>query len=336
MATKHNGKSECSFSWRRELDWEYNLEFFVLRYQSCAQPPDEIEAWIAPGVGSNLCRLQFNGHRIIDFRPELLRPDFTGTPVLYPTPNRVRNGVFRYQGKNYPQILRGATILEHGLVHGEMWSCDEPEITDRTVVLKTWLDFAPFNPLFAVFPFHHRLNVEFHLFDDGIQIGYTLVNQDERAIPFGFGLHPYFMRLGGDQHTLVELPATQVMDAGADLIPTGRLIPVNGTRFDLTQPVAIGDLDLDHVFTGLIPGRCARVFYPDLGLSVVLQATSDFTHQVLYSPRGMDFFCLENQTCSTDAHNLYDQGFIQESGLKFVGPGETHTGSVTYRIAQEK
>jgi aldose 1-epimerase len=126
-----------------------------------------------------------------------------------------------------------------------------------------------------------------------------------------------------------------VMDASADLLPTGRLIPVKGTQFDLTRLVSIGDLDLDHVFTGLIPGRCARIAYPGLGLNVIIDASPDFTHQVLFSPREMEFFCLENQTCSTDAHNLYDRGFIQESGLKFVAPGEKHTGAVIYRIVQE-
>jgi aldose 1-epimerase len=92
---------------------------------------------------------------------------------------------------------------------------------------------------------------------------------------------------------------------------------------------------LDHVFTGVQNGRSAQVSYPGLGLRVKLVTTPDFSHMVLYSPRGVNFFCLENQTCSTDAHNLYDRGFARESGLKFVHAGQTHTGSVTYLIHME-
>jgi aldose 1-epimerase len=82
-------------------------------------------------------------------------------------------------------------------------------------------------------------------------------------------------------------------------------------------------------------GKYAQVIYSDLGLRVQLLTTDDFSHLVLYSPRGAGFFCLENQTCSTDAHNLYDRGFKTESGLKLVPVGKVHTGSVTYLIIKE-
>ncbi len=327
--------TDCSFSWRREVDQKHNLEFIVLHYRDCSSAEIDLEAWITPSVGSNLCRFAVNGATIIDYDPKLLRSDFTGTPVLYPTPNRVRGGVFRYQGVNYPQVLRGNEILEHGLVHGETWEFAEPEILAESVSLKTWINFEPFSPLFTAFPFRHRLGIEFALLKSGIKITYSITNQDEQAIPFGFGLHPYFMRLGGDEATWIEIPTDYVMDTSSDLLPTGRLISVNGTQFDLSQPVAIGSVDLDHVFTGVRAGKFAQVSYPDRGLRVQLLTSSDFSHLVLYSPRGETYFCLENQTCSTDAHNLFDRGFIRESGLKFVAPGEQQSGSVTYQILTE-
>jgi hypothetical protein len=44
----------------------------------------------AEGRG-NLERLTFEGRAVIDFDPELLsKHDYTGTPVLYPTPSQVR------------------------------------------------------------------------------------------------------------------------------------------------------------------------------------------------------------------------------------------------------
>jgi len=121
------------------------------------------------------------------------------------------------------------------------------------------------------------------------------------------------------------------MDAAADLLPTGLLRDVTGTIFDLRQPVTVGSLDMDHVFTGVQPGKHAVVRHNG-GPEIVLEATPDFTHLVLYTPRGEKYFCLENQTCSTDAHNLFDRGFAVESGLKTVKPGAVHSGSVTYAI----
>lgn len=327
--------SESNLSWRWEDDPRHNLEFFVLSCRSTTPNGFDLEAWVTPSVGSNCCRFSVNGAAVIDFDPSLLRSDFTGTPVLYPTPNRVRGGVFRYNGRNYPQSLRGVEIFEHGLVHGEAWQYRQPQIQGDSVEFSTWIDFEPFSPLFTAFPFKHRLELEFRLQTSGLKITYTLTNQDEQALPFGFGLHPYFMRLEGDEDTLVQIPAEYVMDTSADLLPTGRLLPVQGTHFDLTEPLPIGSLDLDHVFTGVRAGQSASVFYRRQGLSVRLLASEDFSHMVLYSPRGVNFFCLENQTCSTDAHNLYDRGFTRESGLKLVQPGGVHSGSVTYLISRE-
>jgi aldose 1-epimerase len=126
------------------------------------------------------------------------------------------------------------------------------------------------------------------------------------------------------------------MEATKDLLPTGRLLPVKGTGFDLRHPVNVNKLDMDHVFTGISEGQAARVSYPDLRLNVRLAATPDFSHLVLYTPPSAQFFCLENQTCSTDAHNLHNIGFKMESGLKFVAPGESRTGAVTYEILRER
>jgi aldose 1-epimerase len=301
------------------------LEAVVLSYGG-------LEAWIVPSHGSNLARFTVGGRAVIDFDPGLLSEHgYTGTPVLYPTPNRVRDGVFRWKGRDYRQLKRGELVVEHGLAHGEPWQCGEPVREPDGVRLQTWLDFQPGAAVFEAFPFPHRLSLEFHLSSGGIRLSYAIHNQGGEEIPFGFGLHPYFQKLGGEADTLVRLPAQAVMEATADLLPTGRLVEVSGTPYDLRQPVAVGSLDLDHVFTGIPAGGRARVEYCGLGLSVALEASEDFTHLVLYTPRGEGFFCLENQTCSTDAHNLFARGFTRESGLKTVKPGETRQGFVNWR-----
>ncbi|UCF97527.1 MAG: aldose 1-epimerase [Spirochaetaceae bacterium] len=309
------------------------LEAVVLSHDGGGDPQKAMEAWIDPGYGSNLCRFSVGGKNIIDFDSRLLlEHDYTGTPVLYPTPNRVRDGVFRWRGRSYRQTKAGSLIVEHGLVHSERWERSEPIAEAESAALQTWIEFREGAPVFEAFPFPHRLTLEFRLSPRGVAVTYTIENRGNEEIPFGFGLHPYFVKLSGDELTFVTIPADSVMDATPELLPTGKLIDVKGTIYDLHTPTAIGVLDLDHVFTGIRPGAHARIEYRDLGIAVNLEATEDFSHAVLYSPRGEDFFCLENQTCSTDAHNLFDRGFARESGLKTVRPGETHQGRVTYSI----
>ena len=77
--------------------------------------------------------------------------------------------------------------------------------------------------MFEAFPFPHRLGLEFRLSERGVTVTYTIHNQGEAELPFGFGLHPYFQKLAGEEGTFVCLPADSVMEATSDLLPTGRL-----------------------------------------------------------------------------------------------------------------
>ncbi len=319
------------FSARTERGADFTA--IVLAHDGGGDPRRAMEAWIVPGYGSNLCRFEVGGKALLDFdRAHLLTRDFTGTPVLYPTPNRVRSGVFRWQGESYRQSRNRSPVLEHGLAHSEAWDAGEPRVERDGAGLETWLEFREGKSIFESFPFPHRLALRFQLGARGITIAFTIRNNGPREIPFGFGLHPYFVKLSGDEGTFVSLRAGQVMDATSDLLPTGRLIGVAGTIYDLRKPAAVGSLDMDHVFTGIRPGKVARIEHRGDGLAIDLEASEEFSHLVLYTPRGEKYFCVENQTCSTDAHNLFDRGFTRESGLKTVGPGAERTGTVTYAI----
>lgn len=165
---------------------------------------------------------------------------------------------------------------------------------------------------------------------DGIEIKYSIENKDDKDLPFGFGVHPYFRKLSGEKDTLITIPAQYVMDYTSDLLPTGRLIDLADTIYEIRNETEIGALDLDHVFTGIEKGKYAEIKYNSLGMKIELHTSEDFTHLVLYSPAGKDYFCIENQTCFTDAHNLCERGFKAQSGLKFVSSGNTFSGTVKY------
>jgi len=99
------------------------------------------EARISLNYGANLCQYSFNGKKIIDYEPELLRShDFTGTPILYPTPNRVENGVIKYKGKLFSQVKRNRQIFEHGLVYDEPWKLKRISTEKDRVVLEAKID----------------------------------------------------------------------------------------------------------------------------------------------------------------------------------------------------
>jgi aldose 1-epimerase len=115
-------------------------------------------------------------------------------------------------------------------------------------------------------------------------------------------------------------------------LPSGKLLPVAGTPFDFRSPQPLAGKFLDDVFFGLKPEAPATVEFQETRRRLVFAASADFAHLVVWTPKDAPFFCIENQTCSTDAHNLHAQGLRREANLQVAPPGKTASGQVELRI----
>ncbi len=131
------------------------------------------------------------------------------------------------------------------------------------------------------------------------------------------------------------------MPTDSELLPTGELRNVSGTSYDLTQPQPVADMMFDDVWTGLVEGKHPYIQYDHLGIRVIQEGDSPFSHVVLYTQRESDlsFICLEPQTGSTNAINLHQRALITgdktleaASGLTVVEPGAIDTGTVLFHV----
>ncbi|HZR44783.1 MAG TPA: aldose 1-epimerase [Ktedonobacteraceae bacterium] len=313
-----------------------------LLYENHEKPAHSITVSIAPELGSNMFRFRVGEHEIIYCEQELLkRKDFTGNFVLWPLPNRIRNKRYSYQGKDYSLAAvhrpQGNAVLIHGLVLDRVWQYEPPVVEQDAVSVMTYVDINPASPYYSSYPFDSRLSLTYRLTRNGLTVTYHVYNNGNQTLPFGFALHPYFSLLGGLDDTLVSLPADIVMEADDELLPTGRLFDVNKimyAMYDLRKLQPVGNLKLDHVYTGLHKHEDFVIDYRMHGLQVHIAATDDFTHSVIYAPGGTPYFCLENQTCSTDAVNFHNQGPERRemAHLLEVPPGETSSGSIHYLL----
>jgi aldose 1-epimerase len=288
---------------------------------------------VAPDLGSNMFAMRYGNHDIIYHEPDVLAArGFTGNFVLFPTPNRVANSTYAWNHALHRLEKRGKVVLNHGLVFDEPWNYATPVITNTYASVTTSITIDKPSPLFEGYPFPCTVTLTYTLKKTSMTITYTVTNLGKEEMPFGFGLHPYFARLSGNAKTYISAPANSWMESPSDtLLPTGKLIRVNGKPYDIRKPKSVGSLELDHVYTNLTPKQYATVDYRTLGFKVVLKPTSDFTHLVVYT--GHDkAVCIENQTCSTDAINLWNKGYKKESHLMTVKPSGKKTGSITYQI----
>ncbi len=320
------------FRWREDKEASFGLASWQLRYEDPNDPRLNLAARVCPEAGANLFSLVLGETELLHAPTDLksLRGAGTGIPILYPTPNRVRNGRFTFEDREFKFSDDGRTTI-HGLVLRAPWKSEPPRPDGDGVTLRTWIDFEPGTAHYDRFPVKNRLAVDYRLSARAVRISFTVENRDSRRLPFGFALHPYFRILGARDQTFLQVPAQARMEATPDLLPTGALLPLEGAPFDLRRPRPLSELALDDVFWGVKPDEAPCYEARDAGVRVELPASEHFTHMVVYTPKGRPFFCMENQTCSTDAHNLHARGLVKEAHLLIAEPGRSVSGWVEFR-----
>lgn len=291
----------------------------------------------APQAGANLYSIQIHGTELLR-QPD--KPgDFTGfrygTPVLYPTPNRVRDASFTWEGKTYKFDANERTNFLHGLVHSAAWTVVSQNVENDKATVVCELPFEPGKPWFEKFPFPHTLRLTIEVRDGAVKWTYAVDNsKGTAAIPMGFALHPWFLYQGARKDTHLTVPAKHFMEAEG-MLPTGKLVPLEGTKFDARRGLSLEGFVIDDVYHGMTSAEPVKIQFADKSVAVALRASDDFTHLVVYTPAKEPWFCVENQTCSTDAHNLFNKGLKDESHLIVVPPGKIHTGWVEFSFEKK-
>lgn len=287
---------------------------------------------VVPEAGCNVYSIQVNGTEYLRVPEKLasLRGVAYGVPILYPTPNRVRGAVFRYRGEEFRFEPNNGSHFIHGLVHSVPWQVTDVGSSAEQAWLQAEILFRPEHASWSSFPRQHALRVKVAVQEGRVRWTYEVDNRAGQApVPFGFGLHPYFIYQGSREQTYLQVPASHWMEA-KDLLPTGRLVPLDGSPCDLRQPTSLASRRLDDVYFGMTAERPARVEFREVGRQVTLQASAEFNHLVVFTP-DQPFFCVENQTCCTDAHNLAEAGRNGVAHLLVCPTGATLQGWVEYR-----
>lgn len=295
-------------------------------------------AQILPTQGCNLFDWEVDGiEYLVDFGPAKgSYRQLLGTPVLYPTPNRVRDGHFTFEGRLFSFPPNNGPHFIHGLVRDMAWKTEEPVIEEESISLHTSVSITPDSPAFSLFPIANTLTLIFTLKPARLRFDFIVRNDDERwRLPFGLGIHPYLRIIGPRESVRIEVPALKWMEA-IDLLPTGKLVDLSDAPADLTTPKSLAELNLDDVFWGLNSSVTQNVYYDHIGTKLSLAASDFFTHSVVYTPPDQPYFCLENQSCSTDAHNLYAQGFEEAAHLTILEPGESHSSWIEFSINEQE
>jgi aldose 1-epimerase len=233
-----------------------------------------------------------------------------GSYLMAPWAGRIPGGLLDWDGTSYQLPQRDGQNAIHGLVYERRWRAEAT--TASSIELSTSLADAGW-------PFGGEVRQRLELSASALVASAEL--RTDRPGPVAMGWHPWFLR--GDDDPRVTVNAGETLES-ADLIPTGRRLPVDDLT-DLRSGPHLEDRQLDTFYPDASPPATIRwrdleliiEFGPPLGTVVV------FTGEPTT-------FCVEPQSAWPNAPALVAAG-VPGTGLATIGPGDVFEASMTWR-----
>jgi aldose 1-epimerase len=280
---------------------------------------EDVYATVAPALGFN-CYEFVAGLPVLEevaFETFAAKPTSYGIPIMFPFPNRIRDGRFTFRGRTFT-----VDPPRHGMVRDKRWRVVDSGATEESGAwVRGRFEAADAGDVvLSQFPFPFGIDVTYRLKGRALGMEVDVANHAEDDMPYGFGIHPYFRR--PDAGTLT-VPATSLWELDESM-PTGRIVSADGCR-DLRHAADVSALSLDDVYTALETSddgsvRCELVDGESGAVTAIEFLAATFPHVVVYTaPEPRRAICVEPQTCPTDAFNLAARGIA--SDVRVLGPG---------------
>lgn len=256
---------------------------------------------IVPERGANVTEIRFGGYNVLDGHqtPEELEAGKWGkSALLFPFPNRLRDGRYNWLGQEYLFPLNNAATENaiHGFVRGEAFEVVHIELTPESAEITCRLDYKGRH---AAYPFPFVLEASFSITDrNEFNAAFFLKNHHTEPIPVGLGWHPYFrLTAKADDHHL-HLPHCSLVEIDARMIPTGVLTPY--PKFE--NETRLGDTALDHCFKSAAAHPLYHLTLRGGGhLLSVVASNSLFPYFQVFTPPHRESVALEPMTCNVNA-----------------------------------
>jgi galactose mutarotase-like enzyme len=200
-----------------------------------------------------------------------------GIPVLFPSPGKLDGDRFERDG------ARGS-MKQHGFARDLPW--DVTEIREHDAAQATLVLMAN-DATRAAFPWDFRLSITFSLAAARLRLDVRVENASSRAMPFAFGVHPYFL-VADKARARIATKATRAFDNVAK-----ETVPFRG--FDLTAR----EVDLHLLDHG---GTESSLTYGD-GSRLAIRGSAELTRWVVWTVEGKEYVCVEPWTAPANALN---------------------------------
>ncbi|MEO8882981.1 MAG: aldose 1-epimerase [Devosia sp.] len=278
----------------------------------------DLSLGIAAQIGGSVAYFRRAG---IDLMRPLSDADFRSGNVLgvamfpmVPYANRIAGNAFDFGGETWRFAANNPP--ERFNVHGTGWhSAWTAERTVGGVTLNL-------EHLAADEPYSYQASQGFVLTPEGLRVTLTLTNRGRVPMPFGFGLHPWFIR---DSDAQLRFRASHFFMEGPEGVATERLATPPELDFVLRR--TLPDTWRNNDYGGWNGG--AEIRFPSRGVGLRIEADPVFGHLMLYADPIQPFFCVEPQSNAPCAFNRSGAA-AAGMGTIVLAPGESVAGSIRF------
>ena len=233
---------------------------------------------------------------------------------LVPFSNRIKDGRLVFGTETF-QLKHNWPGVNHPM-HGDGWSHPWQVVRCDTQSAEIFYEHERAGDD-GGWPFRYRARQSYRLEADRLTVALALDNLEERAVPAGLGLHPFFVREADSE---LQCRTEAVWRTDAEVLPIARIVVP--PAYDFSRLRNVNEVTLDNGFDGW-DGR-ATIRWPSRKLRVELEASPAFRHAVIYVPPDRPYFCVEPVS--------HANGRVGRSRLD---AGATLSGEIVFRVEQE-
>jgi len=279
---------------------------------------------IDPITGASLLELHLSGLSLIDLPGKSTHPlnsnPYHPSALLAPWVNRIRNGNYSFQGKNYQLPINEPDL--GNAIHGLLARATFTIVQQTDDYIKLEYEYKGEEPNY---PFPFTFSYIYSLQDSGsVEITFTAQNTGVSSMPFACGWHPYF-----------SFPDTTAADLAIKFHPISRfisdsqMIPLKEENLQGQSHFVFSQEKVDHVFrlepmdkhiTEFIDNKHQKSLFLE-------QSSKQFPFLVVFQPEGYSSVAIEPMTANTDAFNTGD-------GLLELAPSEVFSGQIRLSIGK--
>ncbi len=242
----------------------------------------------------------------------------SGMFPMAPFANCLRDNSFVFSGKRYEVSPNLAGVALN--FHGSAWQSSWKALTQSARIVELALEDGLVDGVYR-----YGALQRFSLDDHGLDVTISVTNLGVAALPFSFGLHPWFLHHGD---ALLRFRSTSCWRGDAD----GRAVACDPlsreTDYSVWRRAPTGWQNFCHArWDG-----GAEIDWPDSGIGLTMKADPVFGHLMLHSPAsGEPVFCIEPQTAAPCGFDGLETGLIQV-GVHILDPGASVSGSVRFQV----